>query len=261
MGLLGAVGTGIGAYFGGTSGAGIGGAIGGGLDSMFAGNASNAMAADEAQRNREFQADMSSTAYQRAVADMKAAGLNPMLAYQQGGASSPGGSMASFSNPEGATGSNMSAYSQLAVNSAQVKNIEADTANKSAQADLMRAQAAAANASAGQSNAQVSLINASAEKAKAEIEKIKGDTNFAVQQDILRQTAWQLHQAGVQAQEQGMTLGQQRAVMEQTAKKLYQETRLSQMDADAVSRLDNIGGVSKQLLPAIEIIKALFMRH
>lgn len=45
----------------------------------------------QAQRQMDFQERMSSTAYQRAMKDMRRAGVNPMLAFMQGGASSPGG--------------------------------------------------------------------------------------------------------------------------------------------------------------------------
>ena len=63
----------------------------------------------EAQKNRDWQTEMSNTAYQRTAADMKAAGINPVLAYgatpimgsgaqaNVGGASVSGASMGSAS--------------------------------------------------------------------------------------------------------------------------------------------------------------------
>lgn len=51
----------------------------------------------EAFDNRNFQRQMSNTAYERATRDLKNAGLNPMLAYMQGGASTPSGGQGSGS--------------------------------------------------------------------------------------------------------------------------------------------------------------------
>lgn len=51
---------------------------------------------EEAEKSRIYQTYMSNTAYQRGVQDMRAAGLNPYLAYTQGGASTPGAATASY---------------------------------------------------------------------------------------------------------------------------------------------------------------------
>lgn len=67
----------------------------------------------EAQKNRNWQEMMSNTAYQRAMADMKAAGLNPILAANLGGASTPGGAVGTISGAsmglQGASAASISA--------------------------------------------------------------------------------------------------------------------------------------------------------
>lgn len=82
------------------------------LESMGFQNAFNAEQAQiardfsalEAEKLRNWQEYMSNSAYQRQVADMKKAGLNPYLAYSAGGASTPSGATAQSSSATSAQG-------------------------------------------------------------------------------------------------------------------------------------------------------------
>lgn len=78
-----------------------------------------------AREQMAFQERMSGTAYQRVVKDMMSAGLNPMLAYQQGGASTPQGQTATMSNVLGA---GINSALQAAQTTAQIENLQANTA-------------------------------------------------------------------------------------------------------------------------------------
>lgn len=79
----------------------------------------------------DFQQRNSDTSYQRAMADLKEAGINPILAGQFGGASSPAGAMAQMGNEIGAGLSNVQS----------MKRTDADTKNTKAKTVLAKMDA------------------------------------------------------------------------------------------------------------------------
>lgn len=92
----------------------------------------NSAQAAQAQKQMDFQAEQTGTSYQRGVADMKAAGLNPMLAYSQGGAASGSGAQAQMGNEIGA---GVSTAVQAAMTRAQLQQLQASTELTFNQAD------------------------------------------------------------------------------------------------------------------------------
>lgn len=98
----------------------------------------NQMTRQLSREQMGFQERMSNTAYQRAMEDMKKAGLNPILAYQQGGASTPSGSQAQMQNE----------FAGAVSTALEAKKLRADTAFINTQRRLLETELPAAMKSA-----------------------------------------------------------------------------------------------------------------
>lgn len=129
----------------------------------------NDSSAAQARAQMEFQERLRANQYQVAVEDMKKAGLNPMLAYTQGGAGVPTGAQGSITTAkmENALGHGVTAgltgYNALATNSADL--------------DLKASQTTA-------TSAQAIKTEADTIQTKAQTLKTAEDTNLSTQQKI-----------------------------------------------------------------------------
>lgn len=187
----------------------------------------NAASAQAAQAQIDFQREMSNTAFQRQVQDLKLAGINPMMATHLGGSSTPQGAMPQFINPGAVAAQSASAFGS-AVSSA-------------ASAEQMGIQG-------GLTKAQIKQVDAATDKIKAEIENIPLEGNRLKQLIFVMSEQESLYRA------QGYEALERIRMHQQTIKKLIEETKVIGAEASAIDSLNNLGREYGQLKPLIDTI-------
>ena len=145
-------------------------------------SSANAAAANETAIN------LASTSYQRRVDDLSKAGLNPMLAYSQGGAAVPNIQTPTLQNYGDAASSAVQAYNS-GVNQdlvrSQIKTQETQQQLNNALAIKAAADAEVSTASAGEVTARTGTYAYQIGEAMARIDKIAQDTKLSFEQTIL----------------------------------------------------------------------------
>ena len=192
----------------------------------------NAFNANQAQINRDYQTEMSNSAYQRQVVDMEKAGLNPMLAYMKGGgASSPSGSTASATTPQYT--SPIQGAAQYKLTSAQTAKTEAERPNVEAHTELTKAQ--------------TTSIIATTDKIREEIKNIpeEGRRLRAIYINLAEQSA------KLAQETQSETIRQK--VLTQTVLKLRNDNVITDADIKAIRDTNGIGRIAREIKPATDI--------
>jgi len=185
--------------------------------SMLGGIFRNEAQADAASAQQSFQENMSNTAYQRAVADMKAAGINPMLASKLGGASTPTGAMPVFSD--------------------------------------VLTPAAQQYTSAMQAQSTVDLQTSQQEQIDATVDKIVEETkNLKTEGDRLAKAVELLAEQVIVERERGISQREVTNQLKATISMIGKQTDLLKFDVQAAQSSSNLGRVMKEYGPLAQMI-------
>lgn len=198
---------------------------------VLSGEADRRFSRDEAQKNRDFQENMRDTAHQAEMRDLAAAGLNPMMAAQLGGAATPGGAVAHPVDKAGAAGNLLQKAMELAKFGASLRNLDSQTAVNDAQAQKTLVEAGDTTATQGGrlalQDAQVFLTHANVDQVRATIDKIGKEMNLTDAQIAEVQARALLTREQVNTQK-NLTLatGKDVAIKEETRKQNEMKTFL-----------------------------------
>lgn len=165
------------------------GMFGGGLLGLAGSYFQNQENRASADRSMAFQREMSNTAHQREVSDLRAAGLNPILSAGGSGASTPGGAQSQSSSlAEGMSKGMDTAIAirgqnkELQAKDVGIENMRADTQNKHETSALIANQ----TSSTAQEIKNKSMTNRILQETlDAQIKKAKAEGNYAELNQIM----------------------------------------------------------------------------
>lgn len=212
-------------------------------------NQTNAFNADQAAANRSFQADqaqisrdyatqMSNSAYQRQVADMEAAGLNPMLAYVKGG----GASTPAVSPPSGSSASGVMANFRSPISAGiDARLTSAQSAKTEAEETKTLAETEVVNATVGKVRAEIQRIGAETSKAETETE------NLVIERERIRAAVRSLASQAALWDEQGKTESFKRSNLAASTRKLLADGDITRAEYDAMERSDFVGVTAREV--------------
>ncbi len=200
------------------------GAVGAGVLNYLGTQSTNEANQDIAASNNQWSAQQYAKRYQTQVADLKAAGLNPMLAYSQSPGSAPTAQQVQFQNP---MSSAVQAFTDVLGTRAKAMS-DVSSANKGyAEADKLEKQTEdiSRRLKAGEPEEAVKLIMA--------------DT--------------------IKSIENGLSQNAVRSQLMAQASLLDKQGQLVKFDIDAAKAFNNFAREYKQYAPIVDLVKSIFL--